>query len=104
MSVNAATVHPETKSPAKSQWKQVEHEVQEARRQLTRIKAKKCLKAVQAMEGEATKQRWVCSSSLGWVWSAPLRWAWLTSPGVGVVSTPELGVADLPWGGCGQHP
>ena len=67
VSVNVAMVQPEAKSPVKSQWKQVvEHEVQEARKQLTRIKARKCLQLVQAMEADATKQRWVCLQHL-WI-------------------------------------
>ena len=59
VAVNAAVAQSEVKSPVKSQWKQVEHEVQEARRQLTRIRAKKCLQSVRAMEADSAKQRCV---------------------------------------------
>ena len=61
VSVNAVAAQAEVKSPVKMHWKQVEHEVQEARRQLTRIRAKKCLQSVHAMEADTTKQRWACT-------------------------------------------
>ena len=53
----AVAAQAEVKSPVKIQWKQVEHEVQEARRQLTQIRDKKCLQSVHTMEADTTKQR-----------------------------------------------